>query len=140
MELLGDFLREPRVQQLIVRTKCDGTRADDRDNGLLLHASEKLIPKGIVEFRNHAQFCYLRRKLPWTCGTRPSSCGRDLRFWRALPQGKQCCSCETTSVALDCATGFGILQNGLLVSSVTGYTNGAANERPREESLHNGRF
>src|SRR5438477_10228471 len=120
MALLGDFLREPGVQQVIVCTKCDGTRADDRDNGLLLHAREKLIPKGIVEFSDHAQFCYLIVPRPFE-----AEASINLR----------------NPALLWTARGVRVLQNGSLVSSVIAYNNGAANgERPRDESLHNGRF
>ena len=99
MELLGDFLREPGVQQLIVRTKCDGTRADDRDNGLLLHASEKLIPKGIVQFRDHAQFCYLIVPQPFEAEASINLRNVSISLWMGSASPASIAAGETMSFA-----------------------------------------
>ena len=49
----GDFLCEPRVQQVVARAECDGAGTDDRDHCLHFHAIEELVPKRMVQFSDH---------------------------------------------------------------------------------------
>jgi hypothetical protein len=48
-------LREPGIKKLVPAPKGDRTRSNHRDNLAIANATEKVIPKKIVQFSDHAR-------------------------------------------------------------------------------------
>ena len=92
LEFSGEFLREPRVKEIVAGAKGDGPGADHGDHFSLVDPDQEIVPKIIVECAQHALRGFGR--VVWRIEKPPASRNRAPAF---------CLCSEATRPMLGCA-------------------------------------